>query len=78
MGLTVGVDQSIGTDGTKKFQLKFFVSSMKNVGATGLGGLLEWAWHIRVTNVAWHIRVTNLRACYILSDESSNTLLLYE
>jgi len=36
---------SIGNDETNKFQLKFF-SSMKIVGATGLGGLwaLEWAW----------------------------------
>jgi len=37
--------QSIGIDETNKFQLKF-LSSMKTVGATGLGGLwaLEWAW----------------------------------
>jgi len=44
--------QSIGIDETNKFQLKF-LSSMKTVGATGLGGLwaLEWAVHIRVTNL---------------------------
>jgi len=30
-----------------------FLSSIKIVGAAGLGGLceLEWAWHIRVTNL---------------------------
>jgi len=44
--------QSIGIDETKTFQLTFF-SSMKIVGATGLGGLwaLKWAWHLRVTNL---------------------------
>jgi len=37
--------KSIGIDKTNTLQLKF-VSSMKIVGATGLGGLwaLEWAW----------------------------------
>jgi len=53
VGVRVGVakfflDQSIGIDETNTFQLKSF-SSMKIVGATGLGGL--WAWHIRVTNM---------------------------
>jgi len=53
MGVRVGVanfflDQSIGIDETNTFQIKF-CSSMKIVGATGLGGL--WAWHIRVTNL---------------------------
>jgi len=55
MGVKMGVanyilDQSIGTDETNTFQ---FLSSMKIVGATGLGGLwaLEWAWHIRLTNL---------------------------
>jgi len=50
MGVTVGVeifflDQSTGIDDTNTFQLNF-VSSMKIVGVTGLGGLwaLEWAW----------------------------------
>jgi len=44
--------QSIGIDETYTFQLQFF-ASMKIVGATGLGVLwaLEWAWHIRVTNL---------------------------
>jgi len=57
MGAKVGVanfflGRSIGIDETKTFQLKFF-SSMKIVGATGSGGLwaLDWAWHIRVTNL---------------------------
>jgi len=57
MGVRVGVanffsGQSIGIDETNSCQLKFF-SSMKIVGGTGLGGLwaLEWAWHIRVTNL---------------------------
>jgi len=35
------LDQSIGIDETNTFQIKFG-SSMKIVGATGLGGL--WAW----------------------------------
>jgi len=41
------LDQSIGIDKTKTFQLKF-LSSMKIVGTTGLGGLwaLEWALQI--------------------------------
>jgi len=49
MGVSVGVanfffGQSTCIDETNTFQLKFF-SSMKIVGATGLGGLwaLEWA-----------------------------------
>jgi len=44
--------QSIGIDETNTCQLTFF-SSMKIGDATGLGGLgaLEWAWHIRVTNL---------------------------
>jgi len=57
MGVRVGVsnfflDQSIGIDGNNTFQLKF-LTSMKIVGATGLGCLweLEWAWHIRGTNL---------------------------
>jgi len=54
MGVRVGVanfflDQSIGIDETNTFQL----SSIKIVGVTGFRGLwaLEWAWHIRVTNL---------------------------
>jgi len=41
---------SIGIDETNTFQ--FFIS-MKIVGATDLVALwaLEWAWHIRVTNM---------------------------
>jgi len=44
MGVGVGVDQSIGIDKTNTFQLTF-LSSMKIVGVTVLGGLwaLEWA-----------------------------------
>jgi len=42
------LDKSIGIDEANTFQLKF-VSSMKIVGATGLGGL--WAWHIRVKHI---------------------------
>jgi len=44
--------QSIGIDETNTFQLKF-ISSMKIVGATGLGDLwsLEWAWHSAETNL---------------------------
>jgi len=43
--MVVRVGKSIGIDKTNTLQLKF-VSSMKIVGATGLGGLwaLEWAW----------------------------------
>jgi len=53
MAVRVGVPnfflgQSIGIDETNTFQLKYF-SSMKIVGATGLGGL--WAWHIRLTKL---------------------------
>jgi len=55
MGVRVGVanlflDQSIGIDETNTF-----LSSIQIVGATGLGGLwaLEWAWHIRVTNLRY-------------------------
>jgi len=38
------LDQSIGIDETNTLQLKFF-----------MGGLwaLEWAWHIRVTNLRY-------------------------
>jgi len=50
MGVSVGVanffwGQSINNDETNTFQLTFF-SSMKIVGAAGLGGFwaLEWAW----------------------------------
>jgi len=45
-------DQSLGIDETNKFQLTFF-SSIKIVGATGLGGLwtLEWAWYAAETNL---------------------------
>jgi len=57
MGVRVGVanfflGQSIGIDKNITFQLKV-LSSMKIVGVTDLGGLwaLEWAWHIRVTNL---------------------------
>jgi len=52
----VGVEnfwgQSIGIDETNIFQVQFF-STMKVVGATGLGGLwaLEWAWHPAETNL---------------------------
>jgi len=44
--------QSIGTDDTNTFQLKFF-SSKKIGGARGLGGLwpLGWAWHLVETNM---------------------------
>jgi len=46
------LDQSIGIDESYTFQLTF-LSSIKIVGSTDLGGLwaLEWAWHIRVTNL---------------------------
>jgi len=39
------LDQSIGINNTNTFQLKF-LSSMKIVGVTDLGGLwaLKWAW----------------------------------
>jgi len=32
-----------------------FLSSMQIMDAKGLGGLwaIEWAWHIRVTNLRW-------------------------
>jgi len=57
MGVRVGVakvflEQSIGIEDAYTFQLNI-LSSMKIVGATGLDGLwaLEWAWHIRVTNL---------------------------
>jgi len=50
MGVRVGVanffwGQPIGIPEYNRFQLTFF-SSMKIVGATGLGGFwaLEWAW----------------------------------
>jgi len=54
MGVRVGVANFFGVnridriDETNTFQLTF-LSSMKIVGATGLGGL--WAWYIRVANL---------------------------
>jgi len=44
--------QSIGIDENNTLQLNFY-SSIKTVGATGLGGLwaLEWAWYSAETNL---------------------------
>jgi len=54
MGVRVGVANFFSGQSREAstFQLKFF-SSIKIVGATDLGGLwaLEWARHIRVTNL---------------------------
>jgi len=60
MGVRVGVflDQSIGIEEINTFKLKF-LSIIKIVGATGLGGLwvLEWAWHIYVTNLRYGVQI---------------------
>jgi len=55
-------DQSIGFDETNTFQLKF-LSSIKIVGAIGLGGL----WALKRASYF----PTNLVYPFILSDESS-------
>jgi len=64
------LDQSIGIDGTNTFQLKF-LSSMKIVGATGLGGL--WALHISVTNLrcGYGIQIWNPNSLSFIVSEIS-------